>query len=66
MFCVDPYTDFVQHDKEQQAGLEKRPKCEYCGKHIQDDDLFYINGEIICEDCLNDNFRHDVEIFMAN
>lgn len=60
----DPYADFVKHDREQEKWLKKRPVCVYCEKHIQDEHLFYINGEIICEECLNDNFKQDTENFI--
>lgn len=38
---------------------ERRPKvvfdCDWCGKGIEDgEDYFYINGERVCEDCVND------------
>ena len=41
--------------------IEKLPKCAYCGEPIQDDYCYEINGEVICEDCLNDNFRVSTE-----
>ena len=66
MFTGDPYADFVQHDIEQQRWLEKLPVCVFCGEHIQDDFVFYINGEIICEECANDNFRQPTENFIDN
>jgi formylmethanofuran dehydrogenase subunit E len=57
----DNYDKWKQHDAEQEAKLENLPVCEYCGMHIQDDYYFEIEGVIICEECLNDNFRKDVE-----
>ena len=61
IFTDDPISDFERHDAEQQAQLDKLPLCEYCGEHIQSDYYFEIEGVIICEDCLNDNFRKDIE-----
>lgn len=60
-FTDDPIADFERYDAEQQAELDKLPVCEYCGEHIQSDYYFEIEGVIICEDCLNDNFRKDIE-----
>lgn len=61
MFTNDPYQDFLSHDAEQEEWLGSRPKCCECDEHIQDDHCYEINGEIICEDCMNDNYRKAVE-----
>ena len=59
------YNDlFDRYDAEQTTALEKRPVCSYCDNHIQDDFLYEINDELICEECLNDNFRKNVEDFI--
>ena len=60
-FTDDPIADFHRYDAEQQKQLDKLPRCEYCDIPIQDDYYYEINDECICEDCLNDNFRKDVE-----
>lgn len=65
MFITDdPHKDFDRHDAEQQAALEKCPKCSMCDEYIQDDYLYEINDEVICEECLNDNFRKPVEDYV--
>lgn len=61
MNVPDNYDRWKQQYAEQEAQLEKLPLCEYCGERIQDDYYFEINNECICEDCLNDNFRKDIE-----
>lgn len=53
----DPLDDFDRHDREQAAWLKSRPVCEICGKHIQDEHLYLINDEFVCEKCLNRDFR---------
>lgn len=30
---------------------EKRPKCDCCGKIIFDDSFYFIDKEVICDDC---------------
>jgi formylmethanofuran dehydrogenase subunit E len=60
-FTDDPIADFERHDAEQQAKLDKLPLCEYCEEPIQSDYYYEIGNECICEDCLNDNFRKEVE-----
>lgn len=61
----DPVRDFLVHDAEQQKALEKCPKCSMCDEYIQDDYLYEINDEVICEECLKDNFRKNVEDYIA-
>lgn len=63
-YTDDPVADFDRYDAEQQAKLEKLPVCSYCDTHIQDDYLYEINDEVICEECLNQNFRKNVEDFI--
>lgn len=60
-FTDDPVADFERHEAEQQAQLDKLPVCEYCGEKIQGDYYYDIGNEIICEDCLIENYRKDVE-----
>ena len=55
---------FDRYDEKQQREMDKLPKCEYCGEPITNDFLYNINGDIICEDCLNDNFRKHVDDYM--
>ena len=60
----DPLEDFYRYDAERQKEEDKLPKCEYCGEPIMDDYLYDINGDVICEECLMDNFRKPVEDYM--
>ena len=60
----DPLEDFNQYDAEQQRDLDKLPKCDYCGHTITDEYLYEINDELICEECLNDNFRKSVDDYI--
>lgn len=62
---IPDYTDlFRQHEEREQSEVDKLPKCDYCGEPIMDDYLYDINGDIICEACLHDNFRKDVEDYI--
>ena len=49
--------DFSDHDLEQEEWLRSRPKCSECKEHIQEDYCFNVDGEILCEDCMNDKYR---------
>lgn len=57
----NPLADFESHDAECSRWLASRPECSICGEPIQEDTCFEINDEVICEDCLNDNYRKAVE-----
>ena len=59
IFTDDPVRDFLNHDEEQNRWLEKMPVCADCREHIQDETAFYINGEWICENCM-DSYRREV------
>ena len=49
----DNYDLWEQHDAEQEAWLQKRPMCDCCGERIQDESYHQINGERICDRCLD-------------
>ena len=62
MYYTDnPLADFHRHDAEQQAELEKLPKCCECEEAIQDEHCFEVNGEYVCERCMNENHRKFTE-----
>lgn len=58
---MDAYEMWEAHDTEQERKLDKLPECSCCGEKIQDDYLYEINDEYICEECLKDNFRKSVD-----
>lgn len=57
----DPYTDYLNHEREQERLAAKLPKCDICGRTV-DDQYYNIYGETVCEDCLAEHFRVTVEI----
>ena len=57
----DPLFDYYRNMDEQEEALERLPICEYCEERIQDEFFYLIGDEIICERCLNEQFRKDVE-----
>lgn len=59
-YSDDTYRDFDRWDADQEAWLNSRPVCKWCGEHIQDEYAYRINGDLVCEDCLKDT-RVDVE-----
>lgn len=60
MNVPDNYDQFLAHEARQDKWLSERLVCEYCGQPMQDDFFYEINGDILCEKCLNRNFRKEV------
>ena len=63
-FTDDPVKDYDRYAEEQDKQLKKMPVCSYCDEHIQDEHLYEINDEVICEECINQNFRKNVEDYI--
>lgn len=61
MGCPDNYSKWEKHERQAEAWLAKRPVCCYCDEPIQDDFCYEINGELICDDCLDTCFRRAVD-----
>lgn len=53
----DNYDAFRWHDEKQADDLKKRPVCANCGEHIQHDHFYMIDGEPVCPDCLEADYR---------
>ena len=64
MNIPDNYDQWEAHDREQEEQLEKFPVCEHCGKPIQGEYLYLIDGEFICPDCLDREFKKNVDDFI--
>lgn len=64
MNVPDNYDQWESHERKQEKQREQLPQCENCGKDIQDDFYYEINDCIICESCLNENYRKRTEDFI--
>lgn len=59
-YVPDNYDIWEAYEDKRNKELESLPRCDYCDNVI--DDYYYeINGDIICEECLNSQFRKAVE-----
>ena len=56
MYVPDVYDQWEQREKKQQLELYKLPKCYYCEEPISEEYCYEINDELICVECLNENF----------
>jgi formylmethanofuran dehydrogenase subunit E len=64
MNVPDNYDQWLAHEARQEQLLDRLPECEECGALIQDDFYYEINDSIICEYCLNKNYRKRTEDFV--
>ena len=60
-YIPDAYDQWKAHEAEQQAQLDKLPKCCECREPIQDEYAYYIYGEWVCEECMKENYRMKVQ-----
>ena len=61
---MEAYDLWEANDNEKEKWLEQRPICSCCGEHIQDDNCYEINDELICPDCLKENFMKCTDDYM--
>lgn len=58
----DPARDAERYMMAQDLRLERRPRCDCCGGHIQDDTaLHYVTSKIdiwLCLECVDDNTEY--------
>lgn len=59
-YTDNPIADFDQWDAEQAKRLAELPKCDICDNPIQDDHYYLINGDNVCPECLENEFRKEV------
>ena len=64
MNIPDNYDMWEAHDREQAVELEKLPVCEICGKPVQDDCLYMLYDQSVCESCLLEECRKPVSDFL--
>jgi formylmethanofuran dehydrogenase subunit E len=64
MNIPDNYDRWRTHDAELEESLLLLPECIYCGERIQEDYLYIINDEILCEHCMEKHFRKPTEDYI--
>lgn len=58
------YELFERYQAEQDRAEAKLPTCYECGNKIYEEFCYEIEGEPICDDCMDNNHRKSVEYFM--
>lgn len=51
---ADPYDDFEAKEWEDALWLESRPKCDWCGEPIQEENCYRIFDDLVCEKCVSE------------
>lgn len=65
-YSNDPLADFDRWEDKRQEVENRLPICDICGEPIQDEYLYDLDGEIVCVDCLINNYRKPVEDYMED
>lgn len=60
-YSDDPVADFDRWDAEQNRWLERRPKCEHCHEHIQEERLMNVEGSLYHTKCAVEVFSEWTE-----
>ena len=63
-YTDDPLRDFDRYDMAMAQREARLPKCEKCGKPIDDDFFYEIDGEILCEKCMHDEYARSTEDYL--
>jgi hypothetical protein len=65
-YTDDAERDFLMQDMEQARREERLPVCDNrkCRKKINDDFCWEIDGEILCEKCMNLRYRKWTEDYI--
>lgn len=64
MAIPDNYDIWKAHQTRIEEEEERLPRCHRCNERITDDYLYHIDGEILCEECMKEEYRKDTEDFM--
>ena len=51
-YTGDPVADAERYFADREKELERLPRCSECDHPITTDKAYYINGEWICEECM--------------
>ena len=60
----DPVRDYDRYAARQERQLRRFPRCNCCDQYIQTDSFYEINGEPVCPDYLDENFKRSVDDYI--
>ena len=59
----DNYSQWERHDNELERLRDQLPICADCGEPVQHGHYYRINDEVICPDCMESNYREEIDDF---
>lgn len=62
MYVPDVLDLFEACEARAEKERRKAPICDYCYEVVQDDHYYDINGDFLCQDCLDHFYRKEVEL----
>jgi formylmethanofuran dehydrogenase subunit E len=63
MFYNEPiFADCDRRDREHEMNLSRLPVCSLCDHPIEDEHYYVIDGEPVCQECLDENFKRYVNL----
>ena len=57
MYVQDNYDRWEAYEEAQIQKLESLPRCSECDEPIQTDYCYEINDELVCPDCMEQNYK---------
>lgn len=61
---MDAYDLWTEKERERLRWLKKRPICYHCCQHIQDEEMFVIDGNFWHVDCAEQEFKKSTEDYI--
>ena len=49
---------------QEEIWISKHPKCVCCGKHITDEELYDLGGDLLHAACLDKEFKKDTYLYV--
>lgn len=61
-YIPDNYDAWCSHQSDKERRLARYPKCYLCDEPILEEKCFRIDGELICEHCIEDYIKENYEV----
>ena len=65
-YSYDPVLDAERWIASQEKRKARLPICERCGEHIQDENLWDIDGVLYCPECAKEEFERQTENYIED
>ena len=62
----DPERDFDRYDRMMASRDARLPICDKCRQRINDEIYFDVDGDILCERCMHDEYARSTEDYLRD